>query len=587
MLRRPDPVEAHLLGEHRLRHGIEDQLVLALDRRDWPAGPRSPSRTSCRLRLADMTISHRTRLSIRVKERYDPPVTGKQPESRTERRYRVAGPAEHVVRGPRPAVRRPRAVRLRPSEVGIQQPALLLLEPVAQSHLHRAAPARGTRSGVAAHRATRRVARTSPLPDHPRRLEALRTWVRTAPVDSTVLKHSVALRVWLGHLIGLDSVHDLIGEHVAATETLISDIRRAHDTAPADTANAYAHGDPGMGTGNASSGNRGLRATAGQARSHPAGPAGQGVMTKLTPAAAAVVDAMEANFPALETMPAAQGRHLVATAARPPLPVIEVDDVVDRTAPGPGGDIPVRIFRPRAADGLPVIVYFHGGGFVIGDLNTYDRGCRASPSEPTRSSFRSTIGLRPSILSRCDRGRRRRPQVGEHACLRTWRRPNRMAVAGDSAGGTLAAVTAVHAAYEAQPALRAQLLIYPGTHLGATTKSRQEFARPGYFLFEATMQFFEDCYLGTATADDPDVSPLFTPGLVAVCRPRTSCCPNVTPARRGDRLRATGLQPPEYRRCRRRTPACFTAFSILVTLLPEAAEASAAAYSWLRGLLDD
>jgi DNA-binding PadR family transcriptional regulator len=74
----------------------------------------------------------------------------------------------------------------------------------------------------------------------PAGLEALRTWVRTAPVDSTVLKHSVALRVWLGHLIGLDSVHDLIGEHVAATEALISDIRRAHDTAPADTANAYA-----------------------------------------------------------------------------------------------------------------------------------------------------------------------------------------------------------------------------------------------------------------------------------------------------------------------------------------------------------
>lgn len=74
----------------------------------------------------------------------------------------------------------------------------------------------------------------------PAGLETLRTWVRTAPVDSTVLKHSVALRVWLGHLIGLDSVHDLIGEHVAATEALISDIRRAHDTAPADTANAYA-----------------------------------------------------------------------------------------------------------------------------------------------------------------------------------------------------------------------------------------------------------------------------------------------------------------------------------------------------------
>jgi DNA-binding PadR family transcriptional regulator len=71
-------------------------------------------------------------------------------------------------------------------------------------------------------------------------LEALRTWVRTAPVESTVLKHSIALRVWLGHLIGLDSVRDLVAEHLAATETLIDDIRRAHDSAPADTTNAYA-----------------------------------------------------------------------------------------------------------------------------------------------------------------------------------------------------------------------------------------------------------------------------------------------------------------------------------------------------------
>jgi DNA-binding PadR family transcriptional regulator len=70
--------------------------------------------------------------------------------------------------------------------------------------------------------------------------EALRTWVRTAPVESTVLKHSVALRVWLGHLIGLDSVHDLVAEHIAATEALIGDIQRAHDTAPAETTNAYA-----------------------------------------------------------------------------------------------------------------------------------------------------------------------------------------------------------------------------------------------------------------------------------------------------------------------------------------------------------
>ncbi len=74
----------------------------------------------------------------------------------------------------------------------------------------------------------------------PAGLEALRTWVRAAPVESTVLKHSVALRVWLGHLIGRHAVHTLVAEHISATEALIADIRRAHDTAPADTTNAYA-----------------------------------------------------------------------------------------------------------------------------------------------------------------------------------------------------------------------------------------------------------------------------------------------------------------------------------------------------------
>lgn len=74
----------------------------------------------------------------------------------------------------------------------------------------------------------------------PAGLEALRTWVRTAPVESTVLKHSVALRVWLGHLIGLDSVRDLVAEHVAATEELVGDIRRALDSAPPDSTTAYA-----------------------------------------------------------------------------------------------------------------------------------------------------------------------------------------------------------------------------------------------------------------------------------------------------------------------------------------------------------
>ena len=73
----------------------------------------------------------------------------------------------------------------------------------------------------------------------PAGMAALRTWVRSAPIDSTVLKHSVALRVWLGHLVGIDAVAELVTGHVAATEALITDIRRAHDNAPPESTNQF------------------------------------------------------------------------------------------------------------------------------------------------------------------------------------------------------------------------------------------------------------------------------------------------------------------------------------------------------------
>jgi acetyl esterase len=183
-------------------------------------------------------------------------------------------------------------------------------------------------------------------------------------------------------------------------------------------------------------------------------------MTKLTPAAAAVVGAMEANFPALENLSAAEGRRLVAAAPRPPLPRIDVADVTDRGIPGPGGEIPVRIYRPREADALPVIVYFHGGGFVIGDLETYDRGCRALAIGADALVVSVDYRLAPehpypAAVEDADAARR---WANEHA-PELHGDPTRMAVAGDSAGGTLAAVTAVHARDEKAPPLRAQLLI--------------------------------------------------------------------------------------------------------------------------------
>ena len=303
-------------------------------------------------------------------------------------------------------------------------------------------------------------------------------------------------------------------------------------------------------------------------------------MSRLTPAAAAIVALMEASFPALETIPAAEGRRLVAQAPRPALPEIAVAEVLDRLIPGPGGDIPVRIFRPRPSAVLPVVVYFHGGGFVIGDLDTYDRGCRALAVGADAIVVSVDYRLAPehpfpAAVDDADAARR---WVGEHASEFAGD-AERIAVAGDSAGGTLAAVTATHARDEGAH-VRAQLLIYPGTYLGASTPSRKEFAGPGYFLHKATMEFFEASYLAGASPDQPDVSPLLIldfAGLPPAHLVLAECDPLYDEGLAyAERLAAAGVrtEAAEY-------AGMFHGFFNLGHVLPEAASASKSAYAWL------
>jgi acetyl esterase len=305
-------------------------------------------------------------------------------------------------------------------------------------------------------------------------------------------------------------------------------------------------------------------------------------MTKLTPAAAAVVEAMEASFPELESMPAAEGRRLVATAPRPPLPVIEVAEVTDRTIPGPAGPIPVRIFRPRLSDVLPVVVYFHGGGFVIGDLDTYDRGCRALCIGADAIVVSVDYRLAPEhpFPAAVEDADASRQWVREHAA-ELGADQERMAVAGDSAGGTLAAVTAAHSRVESGPALLAQLLIYPGVQMRADTSSRAEFAAPGYFLHKATMEFFEASYLIEADPAHPDASPLLAPDLAGL-PPTHLVLPECDPLHDEGQAYAARLAAAGVPTVTAEYAGMFHGFFNLGHVLPEAADASAAAYEWLR-----
>jgi len=186
----------------------------------------------------------------------------------------------------------------------------------------------------------------------------------------------------------------------------------------------------------------------------------------------------------------------------------EMASVTDRTIPGPAGDIPVRVFVPATEPGPhPVLVYFHGGGWVIGDLDTHDGTARAI-AEGSRATVVS-VGYRlapedpfPAAIDDCVAATR---WVAEHAAELDVD-PGRLAVGGDSAGGNLAAIVAVELR-DTPVDLRFQLLIYPVTD-GTMTRPSIHANAEGYFLTKDTMDWFWEQYMGAGDRTDPRVSPM-------------------------------------------------------------------------------
>ena len=187
----------------------------------------------------------------------------------------------------------------------------------------------------------------------------------------------------------------------------------------------------------------------------------------------------------------------------------------DFTIPGPAGVIPVRHYRPAADGAAPLLVFFHGGGFVIGNLDSHDELCRLicrdagvhvvsvdyrlAPEHPApAASDDSYAAYRWCVTNAAELGAD----------------PSRIAVGGDSAGGNLAAVVSQRARNEAAPLPALQLLIYPVTDFVSDTRSKVLFS-DGYFLRKADMDWFHECYIGSSELDasDPLVSPLLADDL--------------------------------------------------------------------------
>lgn len=229
----------------------------------------------------------------------------------------------------------------------------------------------------------------------------------------------------------------------------------------------------------------------------------------LDPQAKALLEEMEGNSPDITTMEPAVAREAMSEMRRARRaywqPAAKVQNV---TVPGPEGPIPVRIYAPAISGELPALVYFHGGGFVLGNLDNCDGVCnvmadagscvvvsvdyRLAPEHKFPSGAQDCLAVTEWVASnarqlQCD--------------------PRRIGVGGESAGGNLAAVVALAARDRGGPRLASQILVYPVTDATMAAPSYQENGE-GYFLSRGMMEWFWNHYLDD---DDDRKNPFISP----------------------------------------------------------------------------
>ncbi len=205
-----------------------------------------------------------------------------------------------------------------------------------------------------------------------------------------------------------------------------------------------------------------------------------------------------AGEPAIDKIPLDQAREQVEKGyAKMKIPSKEVHSVIDTLIPGPVGNIPARIYFPSDMKNLPLLLFFHGGGWVFFHLDAYDslctHLCQASNVIVVSVDYRLAPEHKfPAASDDCIAALK---YVAAHA--KEWRGdPDRIILAGDSAGGNLATVTALRVLDEMGPKVKGQVLLYPVTDYYKPEKpSYNEFAE-GYGLTKEAMFWFWDKYLG-------------------------------------------------------------------------------------------
>jgi acetyl esterase len=217
----------------------------------------------------------------------------------------------------------------------------------------------------------------------------------------------------------------------------------------------------------------------------------------IDPQVAFVLDLIvKSGRPAYNTLSPKEARQLfreTRPASTPPAPTIGV--VKDLSA----GGVPVRLYRPPGVPDstrLPVLVFFHGGGWVIGDLDTHDTLCRQLTAGAGISVIAVDYRLAPEhkFPAAADDAWAATTWIVAHAA-ELGVDASRLAVGGDSAGGNLAAVVALQARDAGGPKIALQALLYPVTDVGAETQSYRDLA-DGYMLTRDGMRWFIAHYLG-------------------------------------------------------------------------------------------
>ena len=219
---------------------------------------------------------------------------------------------------------------------------------------------------------------------------------------------------------------------------------------------------------------------------------------------------LRAAAPPLHSLPVEEARAASLAARVQPDSPEAVALVEDRTIPGPEGEIPVRVYSPQPGQALPALVYYHGGGWVFGDLDSHDPLCRALANRANVVVISVHYRLAPehkypaaaddayaaaAWVSECG------AEIGADGA--------RIAVCGDSAGGNLSAVVALMARDRGAPTLRGQVLIYPVTNFDFGTDSYRDNGDGSKGLSLDGMKWFWDCYVRyPAEAAEPYASPL-------------------------------------------------------------------------------